>query len=233
MEDLLRPIIAQVRSHSMVADDALLFSWKTACELIEAGVEGALVECGTWMGGCSFGLALAQQAVFGKVVRPVHMLDSFEGLPPAGKRDGPAAHLYQSRPDDPGFLDNCRAPLDTVLESRAALGLTEQDCLIVPGWFSDTVPALRPSLVEQGIAWLRVDCDWYEPVRLVLKEFEPLVTSGGIVIMDDYYAWDGCARATHDHLSHNDLAYRLRQEGRDFIWAWFRKQAHRGLTDPL
>ena len=53
------------------------------------------------------------------------------------------------------------------------------------------------------------------------------------MILDDYYAWDGCARAAHDYLSHNDIPYRLRQEGSDFIWAWFRKQQSRGLSDPL
>jgi hypothetical protein len=32
-------------------------------------------------------------------------------------------------------------------------------------------------------------------------------------VLDDYYAWDGAARAAHDWLSANDAAYRIRQGG--------------------
>ncbi len=217
----------------MVADDALFFSWETACDLIQRDIPGALVECGTWMGGCSFGLALCQKQMFGKVMRPVYMLDSFQGLPNADDRDGPAALQYQSRIDDPAYMDNCRAPLDEVLAWRDKLGLSEAECPIVPGWFNDTIPGLRDTLADPGVAWLRIDCDWYDPVRFTLDALEPLVVNDGIVILDDYYAWDGCARAAHDYLSHNNLAYRLRQSGSDFIWAWFRKRQARELGGPL
>ena len=49
---------------------------------------------------------------------------------------------------------------------------------------------------------------------------------GGVVILDDYYAWDGCARATHDFLSRHDLPYRIRdiQGGGG---AYFVKRAYR------
>lgn len=233
MNDNLQVLVASIRDSSMAAESALLFSWRSACDLIRQDVPGALVECGTWMGGLSFGLALAQKQLFGRVVRPVHMLDSFQGLPPVTSADGPAAYEYQRRAEEPGFFDNCRAPLERVLAIRSSLGLTEAECAIAPGWFHDTIPSLRPRFETERIAWLRIDCDWYEPVRYVLDQLEPLVSDGGTVILDDYYAWDGCARATHDYLSGNDLAYRLRQAGDDFIWSWFTKKASRGLTDPL
>ena len=208
---ILADLAREMAPHTMVDPAGLRFTWSTALRLIERGVPGAFVECGTWFGGCAFGIALAQLRVLGEVVRPVHMMDSFEGLSPATERDGPAALHYQAHPEDPHFLDNCRAPLDRVLATRAALGLTEAECPVVKGWFSDTVAPMAPVLgAAGGIAMLRVDCDWYEPVRTVLDHFAPLVAETGVVILDDYYAWDGAARAAHDWLSANDAAYRIR-----------------------
>ena len=114
-----------------------------------------------------------------------------------------------------------------VREIRAALGLDERDCPLVPGWFADTLPRLVPTLAVSGIAWLRIDCDWYDPVRFVLDTCERHVVKEGVVLIDDYYAWDGCAQAVHDCLSTNDLAYRLRQVGSPGAGVWFVKRPAR------
>lgn len=78
----LTAITAQVRPFTMAPDLAVHFTAMEAVRLIAAGIPGVLVECGTWRGGCSIAMLLAQQAVFGQVVRPVHLLDSSAGLPP-------------------------------------------------------------------------------------------------------------------------------------------------------
>lgn len=231
---ILDQLARDVAPFTMVDVPGLLFTWKSVLRLIEAGVPGVVVECGTWLGGCSLGIALAQRRIFGTVLRPVYMLDSFEGLPIATDRDGPAALQYQANANDPGYLDNCRAPLDRVLATRANFDLGDAECPIVKGWFSDTVPTLVPALqAQQGIALLRIDCDWYDPVRLVLDAYVPLVAEHGLVILDDYYAWDGCARATHQWLAASDVAYRLRQGGAGLPWAWFEKRAARDYKGQL
>lgn len=231
---MLDELAKQVAPFTMVDGRGLLFTWRSVLRLIEMGVPGVIVECGTWLGGCSFGIALAQRRAFGAVIRPVYMMDSFEGLPRAGDRDGPAALLYQANVDDPGYLDNCRAPLDRVMAARANFGLGDTECPIVKGWFDDTIGALAPALRAQGgIALLRIDCDWYDPVRLVLDTYAPMVPEQGMVILDDYYAWDGCARATHQWLAANDLAYRIRQGGEGLPWAWFERRAARDYQGPL
>jgi O-methyltransferase len=81
---------------------------------------------------------------------------------------------------------------------------------LVPGWFDETVPPLARRLRGEGIALLRLDGDWYESTTVCLEHLEPLVHEEGVIVIDDYYAWDGCARAVHDYLSRHDLPYRLR-----------------------
>jgi len=227
-------VIKEVRHATMLPEEALTFTWRAALRVIEQGVPGAFVECGTWLGGCSFGLALVQRRIYGQVIRPVLMLDSFEGLPPAREVDGPAALEYQRRTDAPGYYDNCRAPLEQVQRIRDSFGLRESECPLIPGWFDTTVPTLARDLADIKIALLRVDCDWYDAVRLVLQQLEPVTSDEGIVILDDYYAWDGAARAVHDYLSQNNRAYRIRQIGAESfpVGAWFIKRPAREHGAP-
>ena len=49
---------------------------------------------------------------------------------------------------------------------------------------------------------------------LCLNELVPQVVDGGVVILDDYYTWDGCPRAVHEYLASRDLPYKIRRYGR-------------------
>lgn len=219
-------IYAKVSALTMVPPESLAFSWRKAVGAAAAGHGEPLVECGVWRGGCSLGMALAQRMALGEVRAPVYMFDSFAGLPPATTRDGPAAQRYQEETTAPEYFDNCRASAGEVEAARNAFGLSQADCAIIPGWFEETLPIWRKHLAQTRIALLRIDCDWYRPVRLVLEELVPLVAEDGLVIIDDYYSWDGCARAVHDYLSVNDKCYRIRALP-DFSCAYFIKQEAR------
>ena len=43
-----------------------------------------------------------------------------------------------------------------------------------------------------------------------LKYLFHKVAEGGLIIIDDYYTWDGCSRAIHDFLSHRSAPERVR-----------------------
>ena len=77
------------------------------------------------------------------------------------------------------------------------------------GWFKDTLPGLVEQTKDKGIALLRLDGDWYESTLECLEALEPLVVQGGTIIIDDYFAYDGCVRAVHEYLYKKDLPYRI------------------------
>ena len=226
VEALAKRIIGEVRPYTMVPDENLTVTIGLVLDAIESGRTGDIVECGAWFGGSSFAMLLAQRYAFGRIVKPVWMFDSFEGLPKAETRDGQMALQYQAATDAPGYLDNCRAPLDQVQEAARKFGFSDDEAIIVPGWFEETLPRHVPKLSELGISVLRIDCDWYAPVSLVLDQLAQLVPEEGAIILDDYFAWDGCARATHDFLSRNDLCWRVRSMDR-FTGAWIVKRLFR------
>lgn len=138
--------------------------------------------------------------------REYYLFDSFRGLPPAKQIDGPAALAWQSDTQSPTYFNNCRAEIN---EARCAMNRSGVSRVhIVPGWFSDTLPTFP---MDRSIAVLRLDSDWYESTMQCLESLFHLVTDQGLVIIDDYYVWDGCARAVHDFLSKSGSLCRLRQ----------------------
>lgn len=173
-------------------------------------VPGAVVECGTWKGGMIAGIA----ALFNDG-RDYHLFDSFEGLPDPLEvdkdRSGLSAAQWQARSSH-----NCRADESTARSAMALSGA--RNVRIHKGWFNATLPTYG----GQPIAILRVDGDWYESTFDVLTNLFPHVAAGGLIIFDDYYYWDGCARAVHDFLSRNGLSERIHQS--NDLYAYLVKQ---------
>jgi O-methyltransferase len=224
--DEVTRIIDAVRPFTMVHDTGVAFLIQETVRLIQAGLAGMIVECGVWRGGCALAALLAQRAAFREVRRPVYLLDSFEGLPPVTEKDGPLAASWQTGVDAARFLDNCRAAEDDLRSLLAEHGFAQSEAIIIKGWFRDTLPAVMEACRDQGIALLRLDGDWYDSTLECLTALEPLVSQEGTVIVDDYYAWDGCALAVHDYLSRHGLSYRIKSLPYNF-GMYFVKRSHR------
>jgi O-methyltransferase len=45
----------------------------------------------------------------------------------------------------------------------------------------------------------------------ILTNLYPYVVKGGLIILDYYYYWEGCAKAVYDFLSRNRLADKIYQ----------------------
>ncbi|HQS43672.1 MAG TPA: TylF/MycF/NovP-related O-methyltransferase [Methylotenera sp.] len=223
---IIKKILDAVVPYSMVHETGIIFSMAAVVYAIKNGLSGVILECGTWRGGCSVAMLLVQRELFGKVLKPVYMLDSFEGLPSVDHRDGPLAAEWQAGADKEKFFDNCKAAQDDLECLLKQHQFLDSDYKLVRGWFENTVPNVASELLLQGIAVLRLDGDWYASTEVALKNLCPITSERGIVIVDDYYAWDGCARAVHDYLSTNDLPYRIKSLPYNF-GAYFIKRACR------
>ena len=201
----LPPVLERVRPLTMVPEESLVDLARQVRTVLTSGIPGDLVECGVWRGGAAFLMAgLLRDA--GARDRKVWMFDSFEGLPPPEEIDGERAMAFARDTASPRYLDNCLATLEDAQRSAGDLGLgahTE----IVKGWFEETLPAHRERIGP--IAILRIDSDWHASVRFCLEHLYDQVVEGGFVVIDDYHAYDGCARAVHEFLAERGLAHRI------------------------
>lgn len=168
-------------------------------------IPGCVVECGVWRGGMSAGMA----TVLGPE-RSYYLYDTFEGLPaPKLELDGQKALDYQNDVDSPWYFENCSAAPEFAQQAMTLSGATK--VRLIKGTFQDTLPVHLP---EEPIAVLRLDGDWYESTMICLEHLFHRVQPGGLVIIDDYFAWDGCLRAVHDFLSRNAATERIRSLGK-------------------
>lgn len=202
----LNAIFQKYRDFTMVPQSNYLNNLGLASSFKQ--VPGCIVECGVWRGGMIAGIA----DLMGPD-RDYVLFDSFQGLPSAKDIDGRAALAWQGDVTSPHYYDNCAAPREFAERAMSMSGCTRVE--FHAGWFDKTLPGYCP---PGPIAILRLDGDWYDSTMTCLTALFPHVTPGGIVIIDDYYMWDGCARAIHDYLSrcksnarvcqwHHDVAY--------------------------
>jgi O-methyltransferase len=193
----VRPVYKRFRGFTMIPPDIYLENLLLAERVRD--VPGCIVECGVWRGGMIAGMA----TVLGPD-RDYFLFDSFEGLPPAKEIDGEAALRWQKKTDSPEYYDNCTAPIESAREAMALAGAPSYQ--VLKGWFSESLPAFR---LNSPIALLRLDADWYDSTIICLETLFDRVSTGGLIILDDYFSWDGCSRALHDFLSSRSYVERI------------------------
>jgi O-methyltransferase len=199
-ETRFRSLWRKYSAYTMVSERQYCGNLRLAANA--AAVQGNIVECGTWRGGMIAGIA---EVIGGG--RGYYLCDSFEGLPPAQGIDGVAARSWQANTSSPDYYDNCTASEE---EARSAMAKSKaKDYTIVKGWFHETLP----NFPQTPIALLRMDADWYESTKCILDNLACRVVRGGLVIIDDYYTWEGCTLAVNEYAAQHKWQIRQSCDG--------------------
>jgi O-methyltransferase len=192
-----RMVYRSLKDYTMIPQK-LYFANLDLCRFYRK-IEGDIVECGTWRGGMIAGMV----SILG-ADQKYYLFDSFEGLPEVEDIDGKAAKAWQTNKNGVDYFDNCRA--DESEAQKAMIISGAKNFTIHKGWFNESLKSFSS---PNGIAILRLDADWYNSTMDCLTNLFPKINNGGILIVDDYYTWEGCAKAIHDYLSSNKLPYRI------------------------
>ena len=162
-----------------------------------ADISGDVVEFGCFAGTTSVHIARWLE----NSDKNFHVYDSFAGLPEKTTPDiSPAGEQFKAGElavTKKQFIINCK---------KAGVRLP----VIHKGWFSD----LDEQDVPEQISFAFLDGDYYESVRVPLKLIEHKLTSGAVVVVDDYAneALPGAARAVDEWRRQTDLDTMLRVE---------------------
>ena len=167
---------------------------RLAEQVARGSLAGNMVECGVFRGGSA--VVIAERLLRADPDRQIWLLDVFAGMPEPGPRDPPEAWR------DVGKFQSSEA---IVRQTFTAAGLPTANLRVVVGRFEETLG----SVPVFPIAFLHLDCDWYESVQLCLRKFYDQVVPGGAVVFDDYGFWSGCRKAVDEFLAERSLDVQL------------------------
>jgi O-methyltransferase len=187
-------LFERVQPYTMTSLECVVTLSHAVAYVIDNDIPGALVECGVWRGGNLIVMAETIRAL-GASGRRVVGFDTFEGMTePTDRdvsRDGEAA-----RDLAPEGRPWCEASIDEV--TAILNGQTRYEHIdLVQGRVEDTVPLAAPP----SISLLRLDTDWYDSTIHELEHLYPRLSTGGVLIIDDYGYWQGQRQAVDEYFA--------------------------------
>jgi len=184
---------------TMISPKCLWAAISSVKYCVENNLQGDIVECGVWRGGCSIAMALKLKEYESE--KKVWMFDTYEGMTEPSKEDihhskrVDAKDKYKKNKND-SHNDWCYASVDEVefnLEKAKVKDFTK----IIKGDVNKTLKDNKN--LPGSISLLRLDTDWYESTKIELEVLFPKLSNNGIMLVDDYGHWKGSQKAVDEY----------------------------------
>jgi O-methyltransferase len=202
IDQLARPLTLLTKAQLDLIEDAVAI-------IARQGVPGDFIEAGVWRGGVII-LMRALLDAYNLEGRRVFAADSFAGIP---------KNVRATNDPVDQWSDRWAASLEEVQRNIARVGVLDERILFLPGFFADTLH----HLARERFALIRLDSDSYDSVETSLEYLYPLLSKGGVLIIDDWHL-PGCRMAVEDYRRRFGIADPVRvHEGNAF---WIKQQGY-------
>ncbi len=167
----------------------------------QKSIKGDFVECGVWKGG---NLILFQKFIEQELKeenRNIFAFDTFEGMSEPDENDVDlktkisAKDLLRKEKNKKSHLWG-ECSLESVKVNILENTSTLKNIKFVKGKVEETLDNIDN--LPQKISILRLDTDWYRSTKKELEVLYEKVSSGGIIIVDDYGHWSGAKSAVDE-----------------------------------
>ena len=195
-------LISSVKEFTMTSKERLYALINAVNYIEDAGINGAIVECGVWRGG---GMMLAAKVLLERRSsgRDLFLYDTFENgmTEPDASKDiaitgGDAKTIVTN-----WEKTNTYPSLDEVKKNMFSTGYNSAKLNFIKGDIMETLKHSKP----KSIAILRLDTDWYNTTKHELIELYPLLSDNGVLIIDDYGHWKGAREAVDEYFAENKI----------------------------
>jgi O-methyltransferase len=206
------PIYLQAVPFTMTSVQNMFALYNAIKFIAESDVPGDIVECGVWRGGSCMIAALTLQSVRPGTDRRIWLYDTFSGMAQPTSADQPIGVGRSVILEDPMTTwrrtrideqrtDWCYASLEDVRRNLSRTGYPANKTICVKGKVEDTIPGRLPA----AISCLRLDTDWYQSTYHELTHLYPLLSYGGLLLLDDYGFWAGQKQAVDQYFGENGI----------------------------
>jgi hypothetical protein len=186
--------------------------------IIQNNIPGAFVECGVHTGNLQ--VAWISDLQRAGQTRDIYLYDTFKGCTQPSIHDythedaqiytmtnSEVMDTWTSQIIDETTNEWCYAPLTDVQNRLGSMGYPEANIHYIVG---DVLQTLAdPANIPDQIAILRLDTCWYESSKYELEQLYDKVVGGGLIILDDYYHWNGQRKATDEFLQSRNIVVEL------------------------
>ncbi len=165
-------------------------------------VPGDLVECGVWRGGnlCLAGLVRKELGFD----RTIWAYDTFAGMTAPTEFDNKpfdgvdTAQKFTDLERD-GHNEWCYAAIKDVSDNFKRVVGSDTGLNLIEGPVQETL--LDANNLPEKIAMLRLDTDFYDSTKAEMEILYPRLSTGGILIIDDYGEWAGARKAVDEYFN--------------------------------
>ncbi|MCF7927573.1 MAG: TylF/MycF family methyltransferase [Spirochaetales bacterium] len=208
MESEFLEIWRQVSPYTMTSVERGYALYQAVFSVLDRNIAGDFVECGVWKGGSAALMALSlfrarhsNQEIRSSAARErrIWCYDTFSGMTEPGEEDRIAAtgQSAAKRLQKDASFSSWAVGMEEVKNNLSRVGLDSRGFRFIPGPVEQTLDQQMPDRV----ALLRLDTDWYESTRVELERLYPLLSPGGVLIIDDYGHFTGARKAVDEYFS--------------------------------
>lgn len=189
----------EVQPFTLTSVECLYGLYQAIRHVVCNSIPGDVVECGVWRGGSAMMMALTLEKL-GDSSRNIFLYDTFRGMTrpesiDIRSRDGAEQSSRWEVFQRGDHNEWTYAPLEEVRRNMESTGYPADKINYVQGDVIETIPKIVP----EQIALLRLDTDWYRSTAHELTHLYPHVESGGVLIIDDYGAYEGSRKAVDEY----------------------------------
>ena len=172
----------------------------------KADIAGDFVETGVWRGGSS----IVAKYIIGDS-KSFFLYDTFDGMTEPSEFDyrigeGSAEKTKQKWKNLQTDSGNkwVAASLKEVENNFKRFNVLDSNVKLIKGDVRLTLESSQN--LPKVISILRIDTDFYDSTLISLRKLWPLLSSGGVLILDDYAHWDGARRAVDEFFVESGLS---------------------------
>lgn len=195
MEDDFKVLWEMVKPFTLISVERGYSLYKSIEYIVKNEIPGVFIECGVWKGGSCLLMALTLEKM-NIYNRKIYLYDTFDGMSEPTEEDviawnGKPVYEKWKRDDFASWT----VDETTVREVLRLSNLSPETFVFVKGDVEQTLEETVP----REIALLRLDTDWYASTAKELKVLYPLLSSGGVLLIDDYGHFEGARKAVDEY----------------------------------
>lgn len=205
MDVEFKKIYEVTKKLTMSSIERMYSMYKATEYVINANIVGDIVECGVWKGGSSMIAALTMRRLH-NFRRKIYLYDTYAGMTKPTNVDksidsNTLAYDYWKNNRSCNFNKWCYSSLKEAKKNLYKTCYPRKKLIFIEGDVEKTIPKIMP----KKISLLRLDTDWYKSTYHELNYLYPLLTAGGVLILDDYGHWQGSRKAVDKYFKDNRI----------------------------